>query len=113
MHFLDTNEYGSHTGTATLRLSRATTIPWLVPHQETRSANQRAGRRVLGGHVTGSTNEGTARGVGGHCGPLHRQQANRPLLRLEVTSPSGAGVKSSRAETRDERERGVWICASQ
>ena len=36
-------------------------------------------------------------------------QANRPLLRLEVTSPSGAGVKSSRAETRDEREE----CASQ
>ena len=72
MHFLDTNEYGSHTGTATLRLSRATTIPWLVPHQETRSANQRAGRRVLGGHVTSWTNEGTARGVGGHCGPLHR-----------------------------------------
>ena len=37
-------------------------------------------------------------------------QANRPLLRLEVTSPSGAGVKSSRAETRDEGERSVDLC---
>ena len=38
-------------------------------------------------------------------------QANRPLLRLEVTSRSGAGVKFSRAETRDEREECAY-CAS-
>ena len=107
MHFLDTNKYGSRTGTATLRLS--------VPPQSpgwSRTRRHAPPISAQGGGCSAVT--WPARPMraqrGGLVATVARctvSQANRPLLRLEVTSPSGAGVKSSRAETRDERERSV------